>query len=172
MSKMFYKKKITGQTKNGDIMSRLFISEKVAIILIIISVLALIVTNISKKDNAMTVFNEQEYNTYIVDFKDEYITTRNLEESFKNEIEAIYPAFSDKYNSILKNDWYYIDKTINFDKNLEILENKYKSIFQNNALSKENINIDLYGIKIGKIRVFTNSISKYRDYTIEKMNFA
>ena len=63
MSKMFYKKKITGQTKNGDIMSRLFISEKVAIILIIISVLALIVTNISKKDNAMTVFNEQEYNT-------------------------------------------------------------------------------------------------------------
>ena len=120
----------------------------------------------------MTVFNEQEYNTYIVDFKDEYITTRNLEESFKNEIEAIYPAFSDKYNSILKNDWYYVDKTINFDKNLEILESKYKSIFQNNALSKENINIDLYGIKIGKIRVFTNSISKYRDYTIEKMNFA
>ena len=181
---MFYKKKITGQTKNGDIMSRLFISEKVAIILIIISVLALIVTNISKKDNAMTAFNEQEYNTYIVDFKDEYITTRNLEESFKNEIEAIYPAFSDKYNSIfnifslnflmiiLKNDWYYIDKTINFDKNLEILESKYKSIFQNNALSKENINIDLYGIKIGKIRVFTNSISKYRDYSIEKMNFA
>ena len=37
MSKMFYKKKITGQTKNGDIMSRLFISEKVAIILIIIA---------------------------------------------------------------------------------------------------------------------------------------
>ena len=50
MSKMLYKKKITGQTKNGDIMSRLFISEKVAIILIIIGIVGIVILE-KKGDN-------------------------------------------------------------------------------------------------------------------------
>lgn len=146
-------------------MSRLFISEKSAIILIIISILILMISHVKKGDNTMTVFNEQEYNAYIVEFKDEYITTRNLKESFKNEIEAIYPSFGEKYANILQVDWYYIDKTISFNKNIKLLEDNYKSIFKNNALSDESINLDLYGVRISKIRVFTNNISKYSKYS-------
>lgn len=152
-------------------MSRLFISEKAAIILIVISVLILMISRVKKEDNTMTVFNEQEYNAYIVEFKDEYITTRNLNESFKNEIEAIYPSFGEKYANILQVDWYYIDKTISFNKNIELLEDNYKSIFKNNALSDESINVDLYGVRISKIRVFTNNISKYSKYSYKRMNF-
>lgn len=152
-------------------MSRLFISEKVAIILIIISILILMISRVKKDDTTMTVFNEQEYNAYIVEFKDEYITTRNLNESFKNEIEAIYPFFSDKYANILQVNWYYMDKTLTFDKNIKLLEDNYKTIFKNNALSDESINLDLYGVRISKIRVFTNNISKYSKYNYKRMNF-
>lgn len=147
-------------------MTRLFFSERILLFLLIGSLTILIISTFFKMDNTVTVFNESNdnYEVYIIDFKNEYITTKNIDTIFKNDIEAVYTGISDKYNHIIDNNWYEMDKTIPFKRNIQNIEGLYKKKFGDNNLIKEKINIEINGIRLSKIRILTNKIDSYNRY--------
>ncbi len=162
---MFHKKKQVANNKNGDNMANLFMKEKIIFFLVILIFTFLIFTK-QENEKTIPVFSEDNYNTYIVDFKDDYITSKDLT-NFQT-IDAIYPYVDSKYS--FDSHWYYIDKTISLDQNIKILIDKYKKIYDYNAFYNESVNIDINGIRIKKIRITTNNINKYNMYDITKYN--
>ncbi len=149
------------------------LSNRSLVILIIVSIIVVIVSILYKKnDRVTTVFNEFDYNkTYVVDLEGYGITTENIGDYFDNDIIAIYPSIGKKYLNIISGGWYYIDKTISMDKNIDYLNRYYKRLFDNNNLNREALEIELNGIIIGKAKVVTDNINKYSNYNIEKVNF-
>lgn len=145
--------------------------EKTIIILFILTIIALFFTRITETSDTALVFadKEYEYNTYIIDLSNDYITTRNLNNI--EEIEEVLPFIEQKYESVIKTNWYIFDKTINYNKNISNLEELYKNKFQDNALMSAKINIDYNGLRIKKIKVITNNISRYSKYKYKKLNF-
>lgn len=149
------------------------LSDRILVILIITSLVLLILTMTTKKnDKATAVFNEIDYNkTYIIDLEGYGITTKNINDYFGNEIISIYPSVGKKYQDIIDSGWYYIDKSMSIDKNIDNLNRYYKNIFDKNKLSNELVEIELNGILISKIKVVTDNIDNYSKYKIEKVNF-
>ena len=139
-------------------------------ILIIISILTLILIKIKDKENHVAAFNENNtYDLYIIDLKDKYVTTKNINDYISDEIEEIYPYIDKKYSNVINSSWYKIDKLINEDKNIKNLEENYKKIFYKNALREEVIYIDLNGLKISKVKILTNNIDKYKNFKVQKV---
>ena len=153
-------------------MSYLFKEEKTIIILFILTIIALICVRLNDSDSTSLVFSsvDYEYNTYIIDVSDDYVTTHNLNE-IAIEIEEVLPFINEKYDKIIQTNWYNFDKTLNYEKNINNLENLYKSIFLNNALSKEALELEYNGLRISKIKLITNDISKFSNYKYKKLNF-
>ena len=149
------------------------LSDRVLILLIIVSLFATILSFLYKKnDNITTVFNEIDYNkTYIITLDGYGITTKNIDDYFDEEVIAIYPSIGKKYQDIINTGWYYIDKSMSMDKNIDNLNRYYKNIFDKNKLNNEVIDIELNGIVISKIKVVTDNINNYSNYKIEKVNF-
>ena len=150
----------------------MLISEKRLIILLVITLTVLITSRLNNNENSVTVFNEMDatYETYIIDFKDEYVTTKDLNE-WTDEIIAIYPDISEKYSAVITSNWYNYDKTISLKKNIEILEQRYINQYKSNAYTSEALEIGYNGLKLKKIKLITNDINKYEDYSYEKANF-
>ena len=154
----------------GDYMTKL--SNRVLVLLIIISIVVVISIFYKKNDKVTTVFNEIDYNkTYIITLDGYGITTKNIEAYLLSEVIAIYPSVCKKYQSIIDSGWYYIDNDISMDKNLDYLNRYYKNLYNKNKLINEAIDIDLNGIVISKIKVVTDNISNYSKYKIEKVNY-
>ena len=148
------------------------VSNKVLVLIIIISLMCIIVSTLNKKDNIIPVFKEYDSNkTYIIDVEGLGITTNNISMLDTNEIIAIYPNISKKYQSIMDNGWYNIDKTISFNSNIDNINRYYKNIFNRNKLNIKVINIDIDGVSISKIKVITDNIDKYSKYNYEKVNY-
>lgn len=149
------------------------LSNRSLIIVLILSIIAVIMSALYKRnDNVTTVFNELDYNkTYIIDLEGCGITTKNIGDYFDNDIIAIYPSTGKKYQNVTNYGWYYIDKTISMDKNIDYLNKYYKRLFDNNKLNREVLEIELNGIIISKIKVVTDDIGKYSNYKVEKVNF-
>lgn len=143
--------------------------DRTIIILLVIS-LSLLFYERLKTQDVTVVFNETEEpveSTYLIDLTNEYITTKDIN-NFK-VIEAVLPYVEDKYKDIIREEWYYFDKNKSNEYNTLKLEEKYKNIFQKNALKLENININYYGVRIKKIRLTTTNISEYRNYKYEQL---
>lgn len=151
-------------------MHYLFKEEKTIIILFILTIIALFFTRINEPYDTALVFADKdyEYNTYIIDVSNDYITTRNM--SNIEKIEAVLPFIAQKYESVIKTNWYVFDKTVNYNKNISNLEEVYKNKFQDNALVSAKMDIDYNGLRIAKIKVITNDISKYSKYNYQKLN--
>ena len=149
------------------------LSDRILVVLIVLSIIAIILSMLYKRSDKVTaVFNELDYNnTYIIDLEGYGITTLNINNYFYNEIIAIYPSISKKYQNIISGGWYYIDKTMTMDNNLDYLNRYYKRLFDNNKLNRESLEIELNGIVISKIKVVTDNISKYSNYKFKKVDF-
>ena len=149
------------------------ISDRLLISIIIISLFGIVLSTLFKNsDNIVPVFNEYDSNkTYIVDVEGDGINTKNMELFDTTEIIAIYPSISKRYESIVDSGWYNIDKTISFNKNVDNINRYYKTIFDNNKLNEEVLEIDINGVGISKIKVVTNNINKYSKYKIKKVDF-
>ena len=153
-------------------MSYLFKEEKTIIILFILTIVALIFIRINDSRDTALVFSDMgyEYNTYIIDVSNDYITTNNLD-TISTNIEEVLPFISPKYEDIIKTNWYIFDKTINYEKNISNLEMIYKKEFQENAIPNASLNIDYNGLRIEKIKLITNDISRYSKYNYQELNF-
>ena len=146
------------------------VSNKFLIILIIISLITILFFKINNNSKTISVFNENHiYESYIIDFEDTYVTSKNIDNYISDEIEAIYPLIDKKYESVVKSSWYNIDKLLNKDSNITKMEEYYEDIFNKNTWNEEAININLNGIRIKKVRVLTNNINKYKNYKIKKI---
>ena len=146
------------------------LSNRSLIIVLILSIIAVIMSALYKRnDNVTTVFNYNK--TYIIDLEGCGITTKNIGDYFDNDIIAIYPSTGKKYQNVTNYGWYYIDKTISMDKNIDYLNKYHKRLFDNNKLNREVLEIELNGIIISKIKVVTDDIGKYSNYKVEKVNF-
>ena len=146
------------------------VSNKFLIILIIISLITILFFKINNNSKTISVFNENNiYESYIIDFEDTYVTSKNIDNYISDEIEAIYPLIDKKYESVVKSSWYNIDKLLNKDSNITKMEEYYEDIFNKNTWNEEAININLNGIRIKKVRVLTNNINKYKNYKIKKI---
>lgn len=141
-----------------------YIQNKSLIRLIIISLIILFLMSIKKEVKVYPVFKENNlYETYIIYFDDNYITTKNINDYIYDEIESIYLK---DYKNISSN-WYNINKKIGINKNIENIEKKYKYLLKENSLNEDTIYIDINGIKISKAIILTNDINKY-NYRYEK----
>ena len=141
-----------------------YIQNKSLIRLIIISLIILFLMSIKKEVKVYPVFKETNlYETYIIYFDDNYITTKNINDYIYDEIESIYLK---DYKNISSN-WYNINKKIGINKNIENIEKKYKYLLKENSLNEDTIYIDINGIKISKAIILTNDINKY-NYRYEK----
>ena len=122
------------------------LSNRSLIIVLILSIIAVIMSALYKRnDNVTTVFNELDYNkTYIIDLEGCGITTKNIGDYFDNDIIAIYPSTGKKYQNVTNYGWYYIDKTISMDKNIDYL-NKYIGEYPFDVLEQVEINIKYEG---------------------------
>lgn len=149
------------------------LSNKALVILIVLSIVIVIILLLYKKnDKITTVFNEFDYNkTYVVELEGYGITTKNIDDYFDNDIIAIYPSIGKKYQNNISGGWYYIDKTMTMDKNIDYLNRYYKRLFDNNKLNRESLEIELNGIVISKVKVVTDNISKYSNYKFKKVDF-
>ena len=120
--------------------------------------------SIKKEVKVYPVFKENNlYETYIIYFDDNYITTKNINDYIYDEIESIYLK---DYKNISSN-WYNVNKKIGLEKSIENMEKKYKYLLKENSLNEDTIYIDINGIKISKAIILTNDINKY-DYRYEK----
>lgn len=139
------------------------------LVLLIIMCLSVIFFYMSKKnENVVSTFNEYEINnkTYIINL-DNNITTRNLDGFNDNDIVAIYPNISSKYDKIINSGWFYVDKTKSFKSNINKFEQYYQNIFEYNKILNESLEIEYNGLSIKKIKVSTDNINQYSKYKIE-----
>ena len=133
---------------------------------------------INSDNNSLVVFNEENqnintYSDYLIDFND-IITTKNIFEkipllkSDKLEIKKLYLKTNTLWSQKVK-------ETLNeysYD-NLKKFTKYYKNILINNNLSDEIPNVDIYGIVIDKLLIYTSRenielFSKKYDIKYEK----
>lgn len=121
-------------------------------------------------NNTMAVFNESNsenfnFSNYLIDFKGT-LNSKNFNEKFsilennKFEIKKLYLSTKDNWNNIVKNKL----QEYSFD-NIENFISNYKKELQRNNLIDEIPNIDIYGIKINKVLIYTSkeNIKKLMD---------
>lgn len=150
----------------------MLISEKRLIILLVITLTILFMSRLNNDEEVVPVFNEADtnYGIYIIDFEEDYVTTKDLHK-YKDEIIAIYPDISEKYSAIITRNWYNYDKTISLDKNIEIIEQRYINQYKNNAYTTEALKIQYNGLKLKRIKIVTDNINEYNNYSYKKANF-
>ncbi len=117
-----------------------------------------------------TVSDINNYSEYLVDFKNT-LSSKNFNEKFsileknKYQIKKLYSNIRETWNEKIKEEL----KEYSFD-NLENFVSHYKNILQKNNLSDEIPNIDISGIIINKILIYTSKeeIDKLKQqYNIE-----
>lgn len=140
--------------------------KKVIIITVFLFSFFYIELNKYKKDIIKPVFNDKTYSSYIIDISCDSITTRNINKYITDEIDAVYP-----YVLNIKRQWFFIDKNISFEKNMNKLEKKYINYLNYLAKKEDALNIELEGIKLGKIKIMTNNISNYSKYSYTIQNY-
>lgn len=130
---------------------------------------------INNENKTVMVFSEtvsdiNNYSEYLVDFKNT-LSSKNFNEKFsileknKYQIKKLYSNIRETWNEKIKEEL----KEYSFD-NLENFVSHYKNILQKNNLSDEIPNIDISGIIINKILIYTSKeeIDKLKQqYNIE-----
>ena len=127
------------------------------------------------KDNKTTMvfseaaFNIYDYSDYLVDFKDT-LNSKNFNEKFsileknKYEIKKLYLQVNEVWNEKAKEQL----SEYSFD-NINNFVSHYKNTLQKNNLSDEIPNIDISGVIINKVLIYTSkeNIEKLEQYNIE-----
>lgn len=116
---------------------------------------------ISDNNKTVTVFSEavnysNNYSNYLVEFNG-LLSTKNFNVFFnvlntdEYQIKKIYPNYDKAWNNSIKN---YIS-SYSYD-NLENFINYYKTKLKENNLAEEASNVDVYGIKINQMIIYTS----------------
>ena len=145
------------------------IKNRTLFIIIIASLILMIFLKGKDKEYVSAINENNIYELYLIDLEDKNITTKNIGKYITCDIVSIYPSVDKKYENIIKSKWYDIDKLISKDDNIKKIEDYYQELFRQNALSEEAIYISLNGLKISKVKIMTNNISKYKKYDIKKI---
>lgn len=124
----------------------------------------------NKEEKTITVFNEQEnsYDVYLLDLSQNNITTTNLTDYFDGtKILEIYPYINPLYKKVINFSSYTFNTAISNKKNISNFISEYKEQLKLNALTTESLKVNINGIKINKIKIYTsnnvinNLIDKY-----------
>lgn len=113
----------------------------------------------SNKEQVISVFNsKEEYNIYLLDVSKSNITTLNLTDYFENgEILEIYPYINPIYKKLINITSFPFNTAISNKKNISNFISECSNKLKENALTSESLKINLNGIKIIKLKVYTSS---------------
>lgn len=160
-------------TKNGDNMTK--IVKPILSFLFVIVLIFQYYVFINNDNKTTMVFSEttsdiNDYSDYLVDFKDT-LSSKFFNEKFsvleknKYQIKKLYLSVKETWNEKVKEQL----SEYSFD-NIENFVSRYKNILQKNNLSDEIPNIDISGIIINKVLIYTSKeeIEKLKQqYNIE-----
>lgn len=125
---------------------------------LIIVILIVLILNVYNKNNIKFVFNEQnlEYSMYILEFPNQNVSTNNLEEIF-NDMKIIWiePSINLIYKDRLNYKLYYFED-ISIKENINRFKNNFITKLQNNNYKNDVINYQILGIKINRMKVYSN----------------
>ena len=133
--------------------------KKIVIFCLIFFIIICIVIN-SNKESAQAVFNSQDnnYDIFILDISKENITTNNIYNYFNDiKILEIYPYINPIYQKYLDIKSYSFNTVLSNKKNISNFITEYNKELNNNGLNNEMIKININGIKIDKIKVYTSN---------------
>jgi len=124
----------------------------------IIVILTIFILNTYNKNNIEPVFNEDgyEYSMYILEFSNQNISTNNIEEIFENmKIIWVEPLINLVYKDKLNYKLYYFED-ISTKENIKRFKNNFITKLQNNNYKNDAINYQILGIKINRMKVYSN----------------
>lgn len=113
---------------------------------------------INKNDEAVPVFNEQstEYAMYILKFPNQNVSTNNLESIFKDiQIIWLEPFVNILYKERLNYKQYHFED-ISQKENINRFKTNFLAKLQDNNYKLEAINLQISGIKINRMKVYSN----------------
>lgn len=160
-------------TKNGDNMTKI-VKPILSFLFVIVLIFQyyMFINNHTKTTMVFsdTTSNINDYSDYLVDFKDT-LSSKNFNEKFlimeknKYQIKKLYLSVKETWNKKAKEEL----SEYSFD-NLENFVSHYKNLLQKNNLTDEIPNIDISGIIINKLLIYTSKeeIEKLKQqYNIE-----
>lgn len=113
-------------------------------------------------ENTQTVFYEEDYNIYEIYFEKGELSTNNILNRFENiQILTIYPYINPIYSDKIELKSYSFQNDFNIDK----FKNKYIKELEDNGFKNEAVNININGIDIIKVKVYS------REDILQENNF-
>jgi len=159
--------------------------KKIFVLFLFIVLLNILVS--PKNKSLVTVFNEDlktassdDYKIYTVYTSTDNINTNNLKEilnNFNSKYINIMPYINDIYKNKIENqiNYYQLDTT-NYEISITRFIDNYLKVLKSNGLYKDINMVNVEGVKISKIEVFTSInelnkiINKYPNVTYNSLN--